>query len=469
MTAAGASRGTRLGERAETAEPVEPAETAAPAEPGFSATYVTEVDIAGALPRLGPFTDHSGRRYGSARVLVRWAGEPLGVAVVPLPDGGLAAGDLASMIWSALGDRIGECAPGHDGLAAGGIPPEGIPPAPAGAHSARLSAALVAAPMASIVLCTRGRREGLRRSLAALAAQDYPAFEIVVVDNAPTSDDVATAVSEVRGSVPVRRVVEPAPGLARARNRGWREARGSILAFVDDDEVPDAHWLAELALGFRAGDRVGCVTGPVMTAELETRAQALFEAYGGHSKGRGFREMLFDPAVRGGQHPLYPLPPFGAGGNMAFTRQALSDIGGFDPALGAGTPSRAGEDTAAFADVMLRGYQLAFRPRALVWHYQRAEESDLADQLFGYGAGLTTYFLHVLRRHPSAIMDLVKLAPEGLRDLLSPRSKRFTLMAAPMPRAFLAAHAGGMLWGLVAYPSTVWKQRDRHSRTRPAA
>lgn len=433
-------------------------------KPEFAPTYITEVDIACALPRLASLESQSGLRYGSARVLVRLDSEPLGFLTVPLPREGVDQSELAGQIWSVLGDSILERVQSRGERSMDGIPVEGVAPERAGGYAGRREAAVRTGPLASVVVCTRDRADALRRCLEAVGKQKYPAYEIVVVDNAPTSNDAADVVSELQSSIPVRRVVEPMPGLSRARNRGLHEAKGSIVAFIDDDEIPDAYWLAELALGFDAGHAVGCVTGMIMTAALETKAQALFEEYGGHSKNRGFRGMIFDASVRGVQHPLYPLPPFGTGANMAFTRQALIEIGGFDPALGAGTHTHAAEDTAAFSDVMLQGYQLVYRPAALTWHYHRVHLSELRSQLFGYGVGLTSYFVRVLWRRPTAVVDLVALAPTGLKDLLAPSSQRFASMTEPFPRDLLAAHRRGMFWGLIAYPVTLWEQRCQMRR-----
>jgi len=68
-------------------------------------------------------------------------------------------------------------------------------------------------------------------------------FEVVVVDNAP-SDDRASEVAERHGA---RRVVEPIPGLSRARNRGARESTGDLVAYLDDDAIADSGWLGGLA------------------------------------------------------------------------------------------------------------------------------------------------------------------------------------------------------------------------------
>ena len=160
-----------------------------------------------------------------------------------------------------------------------------------------------------------------------------------MVDNASAADAVRDLVMRQCADrrLPLRYVAEPRPGLSWARNAGIAAASGEIIAFLDDDEEPDRHWLAGLAAGFARGDDIGCVTGMVVPARLDTPAQELFEQLGGHCKGRGFSPAVF--SRHGPQSPLYPLPPFGVGANMAFRREALARIGGFDVALGAGTPA----------------------------------------------------------------------------------------------------------------------------------
>jgi len=72
-------------------------------------------------------------------------------------------------------------------------------------------------------------------------------FDVLVVDNAP-SNDQARQVAMRWG---VAYVLEPVPGLSRARNRGARASGTEIVAFLDDDSLPDAEWLATLAGPFK--------------------------------------------------------------------------------------------------------------------------------------------------------------------------------------------------------------------------
>jgi GT2 family glycosyltransferase len=246
-------------------------------------------------------------------------------------------------------------------------------------------------------------------------------------------------------------VVERRPGLSWARNAGLAEASGSIVAYLDDDEHPDRHWLAELARGFTLGKGVAGVSGLVLPAELDTPAQDLYEQFGGHSKGRGFTPEVFDKASHARQHPLYPLPAFGVGASMAFDRAALTRVGGFDVALGAGTPARAGEDTAAIADVMLDGGTFVYWPGAVMWHVHRRTRPEVERQLDGYGSGLTAFYTRAVMRNPRHLATLARLAPRALRDLRGGDSVRTATMRADYPDSLRRASRRGMLAGPVRY------------------
>ena len=152
-------------------------------------------------------------------------------------------------------------------------------------------------------------------------------------------------------------------------------------------------------------------------AVLDTPAQRLYEQFGGHSKGRGLTAEVFDVASHARQHPLYPLPAFGVGASMAFDREALLRIGGFDVALGAGTPARACEDTAAICDLMLDGGTFVYWPGAVMWHEHRREFAEVERQLDGYGSGLTAFYTRAVLRDPRRLLTLARLAPRAVRDL----------------------------------------------------
>ena len=115
--------------------------------------------------------------------------------------------------------------------------------------------------------------------------------------------------------------------------------------------------------------------------------------------------------------PLYPLPAFGPGGNMAFRTESLQAVGGFDPCLGAGTRTHGGEETRVLSLLLSSGQAVLHWPAAITWHTHRREMAALRKQFYGYSAGLSAFYASMIRSRPTAAFDILRLAPHALRDL----------------------------------------------------
>ncbi|MCA2219604.1 glycosyltransferase, partial [Jidongwangia harbinensis] len=302
------------------------------------------------------------------------------------------------------------------------LPVDGITPDTEPAFLARRREVLADAPPITVVVCTRERPDALARCLDSLLTQDYPGYRILVVDNAPVTDTTAEVVRSAAHRGPVDYLLEPKAGLSFARNAAVAAAPGQILAWIDDDEYADPTWLAEIARALADHPEADVISGVIVPAELETQPQLWFEQFGGHSKGRGFTPDIFSPATAHRQSPLYPLPPFGTGANMTFRPGVIERIGGWDTALGAGTPAMGSEDTLAFTQVLLTGGTIVYQPTAVTHHYHRRDLAGLHKQMLGYGTGLTAAYTSLLLHRPTLLWPLLKLAPGALRDLTSPDS-----------------------------------------------
>ncbi|MEU5522515.1 glycosyltransferase [Streptomyces sp. NPDC047860] len=316
-------------------------------------------------------------------------------------------------------------------------------------------------PFVSVVVATRERAGQLGRALDSLLAQEHPRFEVVVVDNAPLTDDTRDLVERKYGER-VRYVREPAPGLAIAHNTGLAEARGEVIAFTDDDVVADPRWLTELTAPFAADPRLGCATGLILPARLRTPAQVLLESHGGFAKG--FTPTTYDPQDPPPDEPLFPFTAgrFGSGANMAFRADVLRAVGGFDPATGAGTPARGGDDLYGFVRVLAQGHRLHYTPYALVWHHHRETWADLETQAYGYGAGLTAYLTAVLINRPALLPAFLARLPRGLAHARALTAVRDTdggggapgahdTRTHPWPRRLSRLQRRGMLHGPAGY------------------
>ncbi|MEU3143933.1 MULTISPECIES: glycosyltransferase family 2 protein [unclassified Streptomyces] len=418
----------------------------------IGAVQVAELDLTGAEGEaaLRPGPGSPPVTHGEVFLLVRRDGLPVGTLLGRVPEGADPTTVLAALARQAHGQERGQGqgqGQRHDtarvAVGAAGPPPP---------------------PFASVVVATRERAGQLTRALDSLLAQDHPHFETVVVDNAPVSDETRDLVQRKYGER-VRYVREPVPGLATAHNTGLAHALGEVIAFTDDDVVADARWLTELTAPFAADPGLGCATGLILPARLRTPAQVLLESHGGFAKG--FTPTTYDPQDPPRDEPLFPFTAgrFGSGANMAFRTEVLRAVGGFDPATGAGTPARGGDDLYGFVRVLAQGHRLRYTPRALVWHHHRKTWADLETQAFGYGAGLTACLTAVLVNRPALLPAFLARLPRGLshaRDLTAVRDAGDAGAGSaapgdhgtrthPWPRRLSRLQRKGMLYGPVGY------------------
>jgi glycosyltransferase involved in cell wall biosynthesis len=303
----------------------------------------------------------------------------------------------------------------------------------------------------TVAICTRDRPEGLARLLASLDLQSDSDFSIVVVDNAPRQPDAVPQVLEATGRARCTYVREDAPGLSRARNAALAVIESEVVAWIDDDELADGEWVRRVKQGFAHPSAPSALGGLMLPAELESEAQVRFEQYGGFNKGRGFAPEVLRAGTASVASPLYPLPSFGPGGNMAFLVEPLRRLGGFDARLGAGTPTYGGEETQALASLLRRGDVVLHWPAAVTWHFHRREMAALEKQMFGYSAGLSAFLASMVRRDPSAAVEIARLVPHAVRDMFGRDSQLSGHLPADFPRALTRAARRGLVEGAFRY------------------
>jgi len=221
---------------------------------------------------------------------------------------------------------------------------------------------------ASVVICTYNRKEALRVTLDALRYLRYPDFEVVVVLG-PCTDGSEEMLAAYLPDIKLAHC--DITNLSKARNIGIAQASGDIVAFLDDDGIPEPDWLDKLARGYRAPD-VGGVGGFIRnhTGLLFQAQVVVCDRYGDN---QGFPSPEAAGAVhRPGTRRYFSL----TGCNSSFRRSVLEEIGGFD------------EEYAYFldeTDVCLRvveaGYGLEMAGAAQVLHKYAASHLRNAERL----------------------------------------------------------------------------------------
>lgn len=332
-----------------------------------------------------------GQGYSRARLLVRGATRLYGMATVDVRDGAVRTDELEQAVDAAIA---------------------AAPPDPVSDDVEQAPT-----PALSVVLCTRDRPEALRVALGSVLAQEYPEFEVIVVDNAPATDATARVVAEL-DHPRVRLITEPVPGLSVARNTGVAAASAPWVVFTDDDVRTDPGWLRAVARGIASGGRrCACVSGFVPTGELRTPAQAWFDSRIGWN--RVFVPRVFRLSEPPADLPLFPFQVgvYGAGANFAARRDVIAALRGFDVHLGAGTDTKGGEDIDFFFRVILAGHTLVYEPSAIVWHRHRDTDDALVSQAVGYGRGFAAWATKTLLSPANLTRGLWAVARRGSLNL----------------------------------------------------
>ena len=214
-------------------------------------------------------------------------------------------------------------------------------------------------PRISVVVCSYNGSRVIRDCLEGLAQLDYRNFEVIVVDDGSTD-----GTADIALQYNVRLIRTENRGLSSARNTGLEAATGEIVAYIDDDAYPDPQWLKYLALTFGTTDHAG-VGGP----NIAPAGDGPIAACVANAPGGPVHVLLSD---REAEH----IP----GCNMAFRKERLEAIGGFDPQFRV-----AGDDVDVCWQLMERGWTLGFQPAAMVWHHRRNSVRAYWKQQRGYG------------------------------------------------------------------------------------
>jgi O-antigen biosynthesis protein len=304
-------------------------------------------------------------------------------------------------------------------------------------------------PSVTVAICTRDRTSELTLCLNSLGQLNYPNLDLLVIDNAPSSDATKNLVQTYPH---VRYVCEPRPGRDWASNRAILEATGDILAYTDDDTVVDRNWVKALAQVFVENPEVMAVTGLVVPYELETEAQVLFEMNGGF--GRGFRRQW--RRVGKGQIMRWTqmgTGNLGTGANMAYRRSVFDDIGYFDPALDVGTVTNGAGDLEMFFRILKEGHTLVYEPSAIVRHRHRRDYAQLRTQL-AHNGSVYAFFVRTAIVYPETTLPLICL---GLSWLWSGHLRPLILSwfsPTRFPRDLILAQLWGCLTSLDKYPKS---------------
>ncbi len=214
-------------------------------------------------------------------------------------------------------------------------------------------------PHITVIVCSFNGSATIQECLEGILQVDYPNFDVLVVNDGSTDN-----LPEIAGRYPVKLISTSNHGLSSARNTGMYNATGEIIAYIDDDAYPDRHWLHYLAYTYLTTDHA-CVGGP----NIAPYDDPFISTCVANSPGGPVHVLDTDEIA---EH----VP----GCNMSFRKDALMQIGGFDPVYRA-----AGDDVDVCWRIQQSGRTIGFHPSAVVWHHRRNSLKAYWKQQKGYG------------------------------------------------------------------------------------
>ena len=299
-------------------------------------------------------------------------------------------------------------------------------------------------PLFSIVVPTRHRPERLERFLQNARDLAGVEYEILIVDNS----DGDPAVRRSADAAGARYVVEPQVGLSRARNAGARAARGTYVAFTDDDATPRRDWLLRHLEVLAANPAPAATTGRVLRAPSAAPAAAAYDAAGAEDLGR---TAFFLDNSQPEWFTRVHFGGLGVGANIVF-RRALFESGlRFREALG---PPRGlpGEEHYALFDVLASGHAIAYVPDAVVDHDPLPPTEEVGARHRSMLRGQAAYALMLLVEGHGRRYEIVRYLMRAIRH---PRQQWREPVSSPMARREkLSAGATGV-WKYLS-----WRRRS---------
>jgi peptidoglycan/xylan/chitin deacetylase (PgdA/CDA1 family)/glycosyltransferase involved in cell wall biosynthesis len=226
-------------------------------------------------------------------------------------------------------------------------------------------------PTISIAIPTRNHPGELADCLRSLVPVRGKAMEVIVVDNASEGDATQKAAEEFGA----RYLREPAIGLVRARNLAVREAKGEVIAFLDDDCQVAPGWLDAVGRAF-SDPMVGAVTGQAISGKDTNWVQRQFDSY-----ARGFCQPEPVEMTPEDVGDIYCRAVVGVGANMAFRRALLVALDGFTEV------TRCGEDDYMLFSVVREGYKVRYTPDSIVYQKHRTGLVSTLLRMIEYGVG----------------------------------------------------------------------------------
>jgi len=250
-------------------------------------------------------------------------------------------------------------------------------------------------PPVTVVVSTRNRSEYILKTVQSILLNDYPSFEVIVVDQSD-NDLTETALKPILHRPHLRYLKTPTRGLSVGRNLAISTTQSQFIAITDDDCETPTNWLRELVSSFAVDRRTGIIIGNTLPASHD-RTAGFIPAY-----------VRSEPFLARGIHEKHRVE--GISACMGLRRSLWQVLGGFDEMLGAGSPFKSAEEIDFTIRALLAGYFVYETPDVVVVHYGFRTWEQGQVLIHGYLYGIGAMFMkHLKCGHWGVIQVLLHL------------------------------------------------------------
>lgn len=216
-------------------------------------------------------------------------------------------------------------------------------------------------PRLSIIIPVKESNKNLDECIEHCLKLNYPDYEIIILPDSLIESPHDVRVIETEGKTP-----------SEKRNIGIREAKGEIVAFLDDDAFPSKDWLRHAVRNFN-DEKIAAVGGPAVTPKTDGLRQKASGSIYSSLLGGGVYRYRYTPQKR---HFVDDFPSC----NFIARKSILEEVGGF------GTTFWPGEDTALCLEITKRqGKRIVYDPEVLIYHHRRKLFIPHLKQVCSYG------------------------------------------------------------------------------------
>lgn len=210
----------------------------------------------------------------------------------------------------------------------------------------------------SVIVCTYNRAKLLGNCLKSIESQTAGKnlYEVIVVNNNSTDNTQKIIEDFVRNRPNFRVIIEKNQGLSYARNKGWKEAKGKYIAYIDDDAIAEPNWVEQIVMFIKNNPKINVFGGPYGRFSLKPFPKWFPEEYGILNLGDKIRK-------------INPKKEWLTGTNMIFRKVLFKKYGGFKTCLGMrGTKMYYGEETEMIVRLSKKGEFIYYVPTIRVKH-----------------------------------------------------------------------------------------------------